>query len=235
MPTEWSTTNQTPPTDERVQGDLLRDYGRKFANLPVYLQLTKTLFQCRSREHSIWKHHVESTLCLEVTNHLMWKDGFVEKRRLVVCYHQGRYEVEIMIESLFGHKTCSCQDRKRNEQIRNADVGRDSRWKYWREEHRETCCEGKTTKVIRFNVVSCICSVPWTKVDWRGIRNNRLKLSGGIQIDDQISSTWWLSKSRRWRSSKVRRLGINVSIKNYVFFALVNSNMAGLLAKRRWN
>ena len=41
MATELSTTNQTPPTDERVQGDLLRDYEQKFANLPVYLRLTK--------------------------------------------------------------------------------------------------------------------------------------------------------------------------------------------------
>ena len=26
---------------------------------------------------------------------------------VMVCYHQVRYVVEIMIESLFGHKTCS--------------------------------------------------------------------------------------------------------------------------------
>ena len=41
MPTELSTTNQTPPTDERVQGDLLRDCEQKFANLPVHQKLTK--------------------------------------------------------------------------------------------------------------------------------------------------------------------------------------------------
>ena len=41
MPKELSTTNQPPPTDERVQGDLLRDYGQKFANLPVHLKFTK--------------------------------------------------------------------------------------------------------------------------------------------------------------------------------------------------
>ena len=41
MPSELSTTNQPPPTDERAQGDLLRDYEEKFANLPVHLELTK--------------------------------------------------------------------------------------------------------------------------------------------------------------------------------------------------
>ena len=47
MPTELSTTNQTPPTDERVQGDLLRDYEQKFANLPVHLKLTKLCSSAR--------------------------------------------------------------------------------------------------------------------------------------------------------------------------------------------
>ena len=39
--TEMSTTNQPPPTVERVQGDFLRDYEQKFANLPVHLKLAK--------------------------------------------------------------------------------------------------------------------------------------------------------------------------------------------------
>ena len=30
-----------PPTNEREQGDLLRDYEQKFATLPVHLKLTK--------------------------------------------------------------------------------------------------------------------------------------------------------------------------------------------------
>ena len=38
MPTELTTTNQTPPTDERVHGDLLRDYVQTFANLSVHLK-----------------------------------------------------------------------------------------------------------------------------------------------------------------------------------------------------
>ena len=40
MLTGLSTSNQTPPADERVQGDLLQ----KFANFPVHLKLTKLCF-----------------------------------------------------------------------------------------------------------------------------------------------------------------------------------------------
>ena len=41
MPTELSTTNKTPRTNETAQGDLLHDYEQKFANLPDHLQLIK--------------------------------------------------------------------------------------------------------------------------------------------------------------------------------------------------
>ena len=41
MPTELSTTNKTPRTNEILQGNLLHDNERKFANLPDHLQLIK--------------------------------------------------------------------------------------------------------------------------------------------------------------------------------------------------
>ena len=58
------------------------------------------------------KSHVESTRCLEVIDHLKLKDGFVDTQigpvlDVIVCYHQGRYGVEIMIESPVGDTTCS--------------------------------------------------------------------------------------------------------------------------------
>ena len=40
-PPEVSTTDQIFPTDARLQGNLLREYELKFANLPEHLQLTK--------------------------------------------------------------------------------------------------------------------------------------------------------------------------------------------------
>ena len=41
MTTELSTKNKTPRINETVQGNLLHDYERKFANLPDHLQLIK--------------------------------------------------------------------------------------------------------------------------------------------------------------------------------------------------
>ena len=41
MPPEVSTTDQTSPTDARVQGNLLRESEQKFADPPEHVQLTK--------------------------------------------------------------------------------------------------------------------------------------------------------------------------------------------------
>ena len=41
MPTDLSTTNETPRTNETQQGNLLHDDKRKFANLPEHFQLIK--------------------------------------------------------------------------------------------------------------------------------------------------------------------------------------------------
>ena len=44
MPPEASTTDQTSPTDARVQGNLLREYEQKFADVPEPHQLTQLCF-----------------------------------------------------------------------------------------------------------------------------------------------------------------------------------------------
>ena len=41
IPTELTTTNKTPRTDEKVQGNLLHAYERKLAHLQGHLQLIK--------------------------------------------------------------------------------------------------------------------------------------------------------------------------------------------------
>ena len=41
MPTELSTTNKTPRTNDKVQRNLLHDYEQNFANPPDHLQLVK--------------------------------------------------------------------------------------------------------------------------------------------------------------------------------------------------
>ena len=72
-------------------------------------------------------------------------------------------------------------------------------------------------------------------MDGRRTKKIRQKLSGSIEIDYQIASTRFFSTSRRRRSSQIPRHGINISFRIHVFFALVNSNMAKFLAKRRWS
>ena len=186
-----------------------------------------------------WKDHVESTPCLAVINNLKWKDGFVESRRSV----QFWMWLSAIIKDVTELKSWSNLYLATKLALGSGSwMDSTNTWRRCRKrltlkvlERRVqgTCCEGKTTTDIQFNVVSSVYSVPWPKVDRRGYRNIWSKLSGGIEIDDQISATWWLSKSRGGWSSKIRRSGMNISIKNYVVFALVNSNMAKLLAKRR--
>ena len=155
MPTELSTTNQTPSTDERAQGDLSRDYEQKFANLPVHLKLTK-LCSNAGLANTVEKRHYFTTLddaeldklggsCREYT--LLGSEetsrvrGWVRGNTKIgpvldvaVSCHQGRYRVEIMIISLFGDGTRSwVWDRERDQQIRTGNVGRDSLRRHWSE------------------------------------------------------------------------------------------------------
>ena len=128
MPTESSTTNQTPPTDERVHGDLLRDCESKFANLPVHLKLTK-LCSVAGLANNVEKRQYFKTLddaeldnlkgsCREYTVPRSDKSsqvkGWIRGNTKIgpvldvaVSYRQGRYGIEIMINSLFGDGTCS--------------------------------------------------------------------------------------------------------------------------------
>ena len=128
------------------------------------------------------------------------------------------------------------EDRERDKQIRNGDVGRDSHRRHWKE-YRETRCEGKTETCTKFYVIfyDGSSAVSWAETDTHRTRRIRQKFLRSIEIDDQIAATWWHSTSPRWRSSQIPRLDINISFRIYVFFALVNSNMAKFLAKRRWS
>ena len=118
MPSELSTTNQTPPTEDSVQGDLLRDYGQKFANLPVHLKMTK-LCSNASLANTVEKGQFFPTLdddqldrlngsCREHTlprsDQSSQVKGWIRGNTKIgpvldvaVSYHQDRYGVEIMI------------------------------------------------------------------------------------------------------------------------------------------
>ena len=125
---EVSTTNQTSQTDVRVQGNLLREYEQKIADLPEPLQLTK-LCSNAGLANAVGKGQYFTTLddaehdklngsCRE---HILPRGDKSSQMKgsirgntkigpvldVAVSYHQGRYGVEIMINSLFGDGTRS--------------------------------------------------------------------------------------------------------------------------------
>ena len=77
------------------------------------------------------------------------------------------------------------EDRERDKQIHNGDVGRDFG------ENGETRSEGKTETDTNFDVTSSTIPVPYheQKMDRRRTRKIRQKMSGGIESDDQIAAT----------------------------------------------
>ena len=121
-----STTNQTSQTDVREQGNLWREYEHRFADLPEHAQLTKL---CSNASHAktVEKGQYFTTLdddqldrlngsCREYTftrsDQSSQVKGWIRGNTKIgpildvkVCYHQGRYGVEIMIESLFRDRT----------------------------------------------------------------------------------------------------------------------------------
>ena len=59
---------------------------------------------------TIWKDRVDSILCIEVRKHPTWEGGNTKIGPVLdvkICYHQGRYGVEIMTESFFRDRTVS--------------------------------------------------------------------------------------------------------------------------------
>ena len=54
---------------------------------------------------------------------------------------------------------------ERNQQIRDRNVRRNSCCKRWEQRYRKTCREGWTTTNADLNVVSCVYSLSWTKMD----------------------------------------------------------------------
>ena len=128
MPLEVSTTDQISPTDARVQGNLLREFEQKFANLPDHLQLTE-LCSNAGLAKTVEKGHLFTRLddteidrvegsCREYTlprsDQSSQVKGWIRGNTkigpvldVIVWYHQGRYGVEIMIAYLIGDKTCS--------------------------------------------------------------------------------------------------------------------------------
>ena len=125
VPTEFPTANLVSQTDVEVQGNLLCEYEQKFAELPEQQKLTKNAgfskniekghffialddegpdeIKTLRREHTLPRSE-ESSYVRE------WIRGNTKIGQVLdvkLCYHQGSYGVEIMIESLFRDRTVS--------------------------------------------------------------------------------------------------------------------------------
>ena len=132
----WKPCNATRGVDNRSNfSDRCKSTGksvawiraevRKYSRTP---SIDQTLLRCRSREdcwkrtllHDTWWHRTWQTertyreYTLPGSDQSSQLKGWIRGNTkigpvldVIVCYHQGRYGVEIMIESLFGDKTCS--------------------------------------------------------------------------------------------------------------------------------
>ena len=113
IPTEFPIANPISQTDAEVQGNLLREYKQKFAELPEQQKLTKVCSNDGFSEN-IDKGQFFITLDEggpdDVKTSCREHTPYLEVRKLPdtqtgpvldvkVCKHQGRYGVEIMIES----------------------------------------------------------------------------------------------------------------------------------------
>ena len=155
LPTEFPTAHPISQTDGEVQGNLLREYEQKFAELLEHenwptsvpmLVFRRTLRKDNSSKHlmmhlTIWEDHVESILYLEVRKIIPrervypWKheDGpnpgceGVLSSRTFGCGDRDRIFISWQNSFLVSH-------RERNQQIRDRNVRRNS----WSVENRGT-------------------------------------------------------------------------------------------------
>ena len=100
-----------------------------------------------------------------------------------VCYHQGRYGVEIMIESFFRDRTVSWVrivngiNKYVTEMLKEILVA-----KRWEQRFREICRESQTTTKADFNIVSSVRSSSWTKMDRRWSRKIQSRLFWSVKL-----------------------------------------------------
>ena len=130
----------------------IRAEVRRSSRTPSFDQ---TLLQCRPREgcwkrtvfHDTWRHRTWQTERILSRVHLASKWSIISSERMDPLKHEDRSSSgcngQLSSRTLrsWNHDRILFwrqhllldQDRDWNQQIRNGDVGRDSRWKYWRE------------------------------------------------------------------------------------------------------
>ena len=163
FPTELMTINFSPRTDENAQRNLLINYEQKFSNLPYHLQWTKQCSNVRITKTSA-KGNYFTTVDDAELEHLgdscrentfprhnaapkmkRWTRGNTKigpALEVAVTHHQGRYGIEIMIQSLLNDGTCSWVMIVNgiNKHVTGDDQGDPRRTHYIGEKYKETCC-----------------------------------------------------------------------------------------------
>ena len=130
---------------------------------------------------------------------------------VAVSYHQGRYGIEILIESLFGDGTRSwVMFVKGIKKIRDGNyIG------YTGE------CIGKLARPKQTSIrttSSSTSTLPYHQREWIDVEQGPFdELFRSVKKDDQIASTRSFSSSRRRRSSRIQNVDTDVSFRVYVF------------------
>ena len=131
-----------------------------------------------------------------------------------VCRHQGRYDVEIMIESLFLDWTVSLVRilngintyvSETSEDILVASVGDRSA--------KELGAKARPRPTPTCNVVSYVHFLSRPKMNRYRAKEVQPRLFRSMKVSDQITATWRFSSSRRRWSSKTWRSGRIVKVK----------------------
>ena len=129
IPTELTTTNKSPRANGTAQGNLLQNYKQIFANIPEHLQIIKLcsnvgvrktmareqyfttdLRRCGTRQIGRFMSRVYFTSRQRSIKVKRWIRGNTKigpALEVAISHHQGRYGIEIMVNSLFGDGTCS--------------------------------------------------------------------------------------------------------------------------------
>ena len=186
IPTEFPTAKPVSQADAEVQGNLLREYEQKCAELPEKRNIDQTLLQCWFFEE-YWEKIFFITLdddwlddlkgsCREYTLHRSEERsrvrGWIRGHRKIgpvpdvkVCCHQGHYAVEVMIESLFRDRTVSWarivngNNKYVTETAEEIPVA-----KRWEQRYTETSREGsKPTLTLS------LVSIPYRERKWMDV------------------------------------------------------------------
>ena len=176
MPLEMSTTNQTSQRlmqeyRETCFVNTNRD-SQIYLNMPNWpnsapMLVSRSLLKKRTVLHNAWWWSTWQTERIMSRVHFASKWSIIwskkmdpwkhkDRSRTLRCWNQDRIP-------LWWQDLLLGSDREWNQQIRNRSVRRDSRCKCWGLKYKETCCEGQTMTDIKLDVVSCVCSIQWTK------------------------------------------------------------------------